>query len=220
LNPRFVTKDPHQVLAGILHWHRECGVRDFAFYDDALLVGFEKHLGPMLEEIVRRNLGLRFHTPNAVHVKELSPEAADLLWRAGFKTIRLGFETSDMTLHQVLDRKFSEGDFERAVRCLLKAGFAKEQIGAYILAGLPGQSVRSVRDTAEFVSKAGAMPYLAEYSPIPHTPLWEKAVASSRYDLVSEPLFHNNTLLPCWNDTQRKDFSRVKARVLEIRRSD
>jgi radical SAM superfamily enzyme YgiQ (UPF0313 family) len=220
LNPRFSARDPRQVVHEILHWNRKQGIRDFAFYDDALLVDFERHLGPMLEEIVRQNLGLRFHTPNALHVKELSPEAADLLWRAGFKTIRLGFETSDMTLHQVLDRKFSEGDFERAVRCLLKAGFAKEQIGAYILAGLPGQSVRSVRDTAEFVSKAGAMPYLAEYSPIPHTPLWEKAVASSRYDLVSEPLFHNNTLLPCWNDTQRKDFSRVKARVLEIRRSD
>jgi radical SAM superfamily enzyme YgiQ (UPF0313 family) len=125
-----------------------------------------------------------------------------------------------MTLHQCLDRKLSEGDFERAVRSLHKAGFSKEQIGAYILAGLPGQSVASVEDTAEFVSKAGAMPYLAEYSPIPHTPLWDKAVACSQHDLVSEPLFHNNTLLPCWNEEQRKEFRQVKARVLEIRRSD
>jgi radical SAM superfamily enzyme YgiQ (UPF0313 family) len=219
LNPQFITQDPHQVLDEILHWHRNRGVRDFAFYDDALLVGFAKHLGPILEALVKQDLHLRFHTPNALHVRELSTEAADLLWRAGFKTIRLGFETSDMTMHQCLDRKLSEGDFERAVRSLLKAGFSKEQIGAYILAGLPGQSVRSVKDTAEFVSKAGAMPYLAEYSPIPHTPLWNKAVACSQHDLVSEPLFHNNTLLPCWNEEQRKEFKQVKARVLEIRRS-
>lgn len=218
LNPQFFARDPGRVVHEILHWRRDHGIRDFAFYDDALLVNFEKHLGPILEEIVRRNLGLRFHTPNALHVKELSLEAADLLRRAGFKTIRLGFETSDMTLHQLLDRKLAEGDFERAVRCLLKAGFAKEQIGAYILAGLPGQSVRSVGETVEFVSWAGAMPYLAEYSPIPHTSLWEKAVASSQYDLVSEPLFHNNTLLPCWNVEQRREFVKVKARVLEIRR--
>jgi hypothetical protein len=64
------------------------------------------------------------------------------------------------------------------------------------------------------------MPYLAEYSPIPHTPLWEKAVSASPYDLVSEPLFHNNTLLPCWNEEERRGFARVKARVLEIRRRD
>jgi radical SAM superfamily enzyme YgiQ (UPF0313 family) len=220
LNPRFVTQDPRRVLDEILHWHRERGVRDFVFYDDALLVDFERHLGFILEALVKQDLGLRFHTPNALHVRELSPEAANLLWRAGFKTLRLGFETSDMTMHQCLDRKLSEGDFERAVRSLLKAGFSKRQIGAYILAGLPGQSVRSVKDTAELVNKAGAMPYLAEYSPIPHTPLWDKAVAYSAYDLASEPLFHNNTLLPCWNEEQRSEFAKVKARVLEIRKSD
>ena len=220
LNPRFLTRDPHQVVDEILHWHREFGVLDFAFYDDALLVDFEKRLGLILEALVKQGLGLRFHTPNAVHVKELSPEAADLLWRSGFKTLRLGFETSDMALHQCLDGKLSEGDFERAVRALIKAGFAKDQIGAYILAGLPGQSAASVKESAEFVNRAGAMPYLAEYSPIPHTPLWGRAVASSSYDLAAEPLFHNNTLLPCWNEDERKEFRQVRARVLEIRRSN
>ena len=123
-------------------------------------------------------------------------------------------------MHQCLDRKLSEGDFERAVHSLLRAGFLKAQIGAYIVAGLPRQSVSSVKDSVEFVSKAGAMPYLAEYSPIPHTSLWDKAVASSPYDLVSEPLFHNNTLLPCWNEEQTKEFWKVKARVLEIRKGN
>jgi hypothetical protein len=219
LNPHFIARDPRRVLDEILHWHHERGVRDFAFYDDALLVGFEKHLGPLLEEAAKQDLGLRFHTPNAVHVKELSADAANLLWRAGFKTMRLGFETFDMTLHASLGRKFSEGDFERAVHSLLKAGFGKKQIGAYILAGLPGQSVGSVMESAEFVRQAGAMPYLAEYSPIPYSALWGKAVASSEYDLASEPLFQNNTLLPCWSEEERREFAKVKARVLEIRRS-
>jgi len=35
-----------------------------------------------------------------------------------------------------------------------------------------------------------------------------------------EPLFHNNTLLPCWNEEKRREFTQVKARVQEIRRSD
>ncbi|OGP64229.1 MAG: hypothetical protein A2170_10780, partial [Deltaproteobacteria bacterium RBG_13_53_10] len=86
LNPQVFRQDPLQVLNEILHWHREHGIRDFAFYDDALLVDFEKHLGVLLEGLVKQNLGLRFHTPNALHVKELSLEAAQLLWRAGFKT--------------------------------------------------------------------------------------------------------------------------------------
>jgi len=64
------------------------------------------------------------------------------------------------------------------------------------------------------------MPYLAEYSPIPTLLCGTKPLPVSQYDLVSEPLFHNNTLLACWNEEQRKEFKQVKARVLEIRRSD
>ena len=72
-------------------------------------------------------------------------------------------------------------------------------------------------DSIEFVEKIGAVPYLSEYSPIPHTVLWERAVRESEYDIVSEPLFHNNSLLPCWNASQRMEMSRLKGGVVEIR---
>ena len=218
LNPDLIRRDPGEVLEEILHWHRNFNVRDFAFYDDALLVSFDTHLAPLLKEIARLELDLRFHTPNALNIKEITPEIASLMHQAGFRTIRLGLETSDFSLHRDLDNKFTEGDFERAVNSLLKAGFAKNQIGAYVLMGLPGQSVDSVLESINFVGETGATPYLAEYSPIPHTPMWEQAVNHSQYDLAEEPLFHNNTLLPCWDDSRIKDLPKLKKRVLEIRR--
>jgi radical SAM superfamily enzyme YgiQ (UPF0313 family) len=218
LNPDLIRRDPGEVLEEILHWHRNFNVRDFAFYDDALLVSFDTHLAPLLEELARLELDLRFHTPNALHIKEITPDIASLMHQTGFRTIRLGLETSDFSLHRDLDNKVTEGDFERAVDSLLKAGFAKNQIGAYVLMGLPGQSVDSVFESIDFVGRAGATPYLSDYSPIPHTPMWEKAVNHSRYDLAEEPLFHNNTLLPCWDDSRIKELPRLKKLVLEIRR--
>jgi radical SAM superfamily enzyme YgiQ (UPF0313 family) len=137
--------------------------------------------------------------------------------QTGFQTIRCGFETSDFSLHRDLGNKIAEGDFERGVQNLLKAGFAHNKIGAYILIGLPGQSVDSVKESIDFVAKTGAIPFLAEYSPIPHTTLWKSALRHSEYDLASEPLFHNNSLLPCWHDSQKKELPRLKRRVLEIR---
>jgi len=219
LNPHLSRKDPLQVLDEILYWQANWGVKDFAFYDDALLAGFESHLKVVLEEVVRQKRALRFHTPNALHVRELTPSVARLLHASGFQTIRLGFETSDMGLHRQLDGKVSAGDFEKAVLNLGAAGFSKRQIGVYILAGLPEQSAESVEDSVRFVDRAGASPYLAEYSPIPHTSLWDKAVSCSEYDLAAEPLFHNNTLLPCWNGDQRESFSHIRQEVLRIRRS-
>ncbi len=216
LNPKMTRRDPAEVLDEILYWHRDFGVRDFAFYDDALLVSSDTHLAILLEEIKRLGLDLRFHTPNALHVREVTPEMAILMRRSGFHTIRLGLETSDFSLHRSLGNKVGEGDFERAVSNLQKAGFTRKEIGTYILIGLPGQTMDSVMTTVDFVDRVGATPYLSEYSPIPHTPLWERAAGDSRYDLT-EPLFHNNILLPCWSEGQIAQVPGLRKRVREIR---
>jgi radical SAM superfamily enzyme YgiQ (UPF0313 family) len=218
LNPDFSKQDPLRILEEISYWQTHWGVVDFAFYDDALLMGFELHLKVLLEEVVRQKRSLRFHTPNALHVREITPSVAKLLFASGFQTLRLGLETSDMGLHLELDGKVSAGEFGKAVSCLAAAGFSKKQIGVYILAGLPGQTAASVEDSVRYVDRAGATPYLAEYSPIPHTPLWEKALSCSKYDLAAEPLFHNNTLLPCWDMDQQARFVHVKREALRVRR--
>ncbi len=48
-----------------------------------------------------------------------------------------------------------------------------------------------------FIHSCGARPIVAEYSPIPGTALWDEAVRCSPYPIAEEPLFQNNTLLPC-----------------------
>jgi hypothetical protein len=40
------------------------------------------------------------------------------------------------------------------------------------------------------VKQAGVTPVIAHYTPIPHTPMWDDAVAASRYDLESDPIFY------------------------------
>ena len=142
------------------------------------------------------------------------------MFSSGFKTIRLGLETSDFNIHNRLDNKVSPGDFERAVKNLLNSGYGRKDIGAYILMGLPGQSVKSVEDTIRFADKSGAAPYLAEYSPLPGTPLWEEAVTSSDYNIKGDPVFHNNTLLPCWDEENRQKVNHLKNIIREIRHNN
>jgi radical SAM superfamily enzyme YgiQ (UPF0313 family) len=218
LYPAFSKRDPQDVLEEIIYWHKSFGVRDFAFYDDALLFRSETHISPILKELISLDMDLRFHTPNALHIREITSDLARQLYVSGFRTIRLGLETSDMSLRRDLDRKVSEGEFERAVKNLKSAGFKGRDIGVYILMGLPGQSVKSVKQTVEYVGKTGSNPFLAEYSPLPNTPLWKKAVNCSEYDLLSDPLFHNNTLLPCWNEQQKGQVPELKNLVGKIRR--
>ena len=131
-------------------------VRAFAFYDDALLIRGGGVRAGVLEPLIRRRLPLRFHAPNGLHAREIDPRPAKLLSRSGFRTIRLGFESADFPFRRDLDHKLAEGEFERAVRHLKGAGYQTNEIGAYILMGLPGQTVRSVAETVRAVASGAS----------------------------------------------------------------
>ena len=205
------TRPPEKVVEEIGYWQDKFGVQDFAFYDDALLVNPPVHIIPILQEVIRRGNFCNFHTPNGLHVREIDGEVADLLFRGGFKTLRLGFETSDATSQIETGGKVDNQEFCWAVKNLKKAGYSAEEIGVYILTGLPGQRVKEVEDTIALVKGMGAKPFLAEYSPIPHTPLFEKARKMSPFDIENEPLFQNNSLLPCqWEGFTWADYRRLR----------
>ncbi|HSO19963.1 MAG TPA: radical SAM protein [Desulfosarcina sp.] len=197
LQPRMLRRSVDSVVEEMTYWHRRHAVRDFAFYDDALLVDAHRHAVPLLERIAAADLDIRLHTPNALHIREITGPLARLMFRAGLHTIRLGLETTSFEGRQRMDRKVTEAAFMRTVGHLKTAGFRSEQVGAYLLAGLPGQAVRAVEDSIAVVKRAGITPVIAHYTPIPHTPLWPAAVAASRYDLAADPIYTNNAIFPC-----------------------
>jgi radical SAM superfamily enzyme YgiQ (UPF0313 family) len=197
LEPRRTRRSPGSVLAEIAHWHRGWGVTDVVLYDDAFLADLDGHAVPVLEAIRRAGLPVRLHTPNALHVRGITEQSARLLFQAGFASVRLGLETTDFDLRAGLDHKVARTEFEAACAKLGAAGFGPARIGAYLLVGLPGQSTDSILRSIDLVKQAGASPLLAYYSPIPGTRLWPAAVRSARYDLAADPLFTNNSVLPC-----------------------
>jgi radical SAM superfamily enzyme YgiQ (UPF0313 family) len=167
-----------------------------------------------MKEVIQRRIHCNFHTPNAIHIREIGEEVADLLFRGGFRTIRLGFETSNEAAQIESGGKVDNQAFKRAIENLKRAGYSKEEIGVYVMVGLPEQRVGEVEESIAFVKESGARPMVAEYSPIPHTPLFEKAKKMSRFDLENEPLYHNNTILPCqWEGFTMTDFRRLKEEV-------
>lgn len=197
LEPKLRQRSPESVFREIQYWHYNFKVRNFAFYDDALLINEREYALPLLEKIIDSKMDISFHTPNALHIREITEEAADLMFKAGFKTIRLGLETTDFSNSRKNDHKVKKNEFINAVARLKNAGFKYDQIGAYLLCGLPGQEIKEVENSILIVKKSGIQPVLAYYTPIPHTPMWEDAKKVSRFDLEESPVFTNNALFPC-----------------------
>jgi radical SAM superfamily enzyme YgiQ (UPF0313 family) len=200
LFPQFIRRDPMKVVDELEYWYEKYSIVNVAFYDDALLLDASAHILVLLAEVRRRELPLHFHTPNGLHISGLSAEVCEALFLAAFKTLRLGLETGDDQRQQQLGAKVKPGAFSSAMANLTKAGFQPEQIGVYLLCGLPGQEPNEVGQSIRMVLDHGARPHLAEYSPIPGTPLWSEALRCSPFDLANEPLYHNNSLLPCQSE--------------------
>jgi len=191
----FVRRKADDVVSEIERARLQHGISDVALYDDAFLIDARVHALPILEAVYERVPGLRWHTPNGLHASEIDARVAHAMKRAGFETIRIGLESSSDAFHAITGKKTDMQGFLAAIRHLKEAGFSRDQIGVYLLVGLPGQSRDRIEDDVDRVLAAGAMPKLAEYSPIPGTAMWTEALGSSRYPIDREPLFQNCTLL-------------------------
>lgn len=195
----------------------QSGPTDIALYDDALLVNAPGILIPVLEQVIKRKLKVRFHTPNGLHVRFMDDTIARLFRAAGFLTVRLSFESVRGRAKKASGGKAEPADLEHAVVSLCRAGYTPREIEVYMLIGLPGQEESCVRETAEFINSLGCIIKPAQYSPVPGTPLFtEQAARDPR--IAEEPLLQNSTIAPGWDfDTARYD--RIKQYIREFNRN-
>ena len=216
----FVPGSPEEAFRTLEETISSYGTKSFAFYDDALLYGKKELLFPFLERVVEvyghvdtrmAGEGPNFYLPNAIHVRYLDDETCRLLRAAGFRDIRLGFESASADFHHRHDGKFLPDSFPAAVDSLKAAGFPEAALSVYILAGLPGQLAEDVEQSVRFVRKFGLRVHLAEFSPVPGSRLWEECVRLCPYPLAEEPLFHNNSFFPlAWDGFSVEDLDRIK----------
>lgn len=214
---KFRQRDPIKVVDEIEFYYKAFGTRNFAFYDDALLLNPDEHISVILKEIIRRRIDCNFHTPNAMHASQISEDLAELMFNAGFKTIRISLETSDIERQKAIGNKVTPESLKEAITNLKKAGFKGRDIGVYVLICLPGQPLEEMIESVRYVHKCGALTKLAVYSPIPQTKEWDKAVKYFGSDLNADPLLHNDSIYPLRSrDITIDDIQKVKALALEL----
>ncbi|QTA37337.1 radical SAM protein [Thermosipho ferrireducens] len=193
-------------------------VKDVVFFDDAILVNSHKHFKPLLKELIKKDLKVNYHLPNGIHARLLDKETAELLKEAGFKTIKLGYETSgDLQIKtggKVVDR-----DLIKAARLLRDVGFTEREVSAYIMINIPDQKEEEVVQAMKICREEGIGFSLNEYTPIVGTDDWIELVNKGALRGNEDPVLLNNTVLPFWwkygMDEKKIQFLKQKARELK-----
>lgn len=162
----------------IMDKYERFGIRDFCFYADFLLWDFEKNFLPLLERIARsRNPYLRIYAPEGLDVRFLaqSQRLVDTLKAAHLQKVYLPCESIDDEYVRTLNRKHVKLEhFVQAARMCEKAGFQMRNldVNAFLLYGLPGESVDRVVKSILFVSEivGSIIPML--FTPVPSTQIF------------------------------------------------
>ena len=208
---RFEQRSTDSVLRELELACRLYRTKNIAFYDDALLWNKKRHMIPLMKRILEKRLSMSFHTPNGLHVGEIDDQMAFLLKRSGFQSLYLSQETFDENLIGESCPKVSSDDLDRALGCLERAGFIREQVNVYLIVGLPGQSASGVRDAVSQVRSLGARARLAFFSPIPGTSDWKKLVSRGIVSEDDDPLFQNKLVFPYkWGDISPRELESLK----------
>jgi radical SAM superfamily enzyme YgiQ (UPF0313 family) len=193
LVPEFNQRNPAEVFREIMELYN-LGVRDFAFYDDALFVHSDTHLKVILTEVINAGLHIRFHCPNGVHARFIDNDLAVLLKKSGFTTLRISLETVDTVRQTDTGGKITSEAFEQSILALKAAGFQKDHIGVYLMYGLPGQDLAEVKKGVNFLKGLDVRINLTEFSPLPYTKCWNDLIANSVIDGDIDPLLTNNSV--------------------------
>jgi radical SAM superfamily enzyme YgiQ (UPF0313 family) len=160
-------------------WER-FGIRDFAFYADFLLWRYKDNFIPLLEKIAAtKDVKFRLYAPEGLDVKLLgqSQRLADLLKAANLQKVYLPCESIDDGYLRKLDRRHVElEDFVRAVKRCETAGFQLRNldVNAFVLYGLPEESIDGVVKTTLFVSEVVGSIIPMLFTPVPTTQIYQK----------------------------------------------
>jgi radical SAM superfamily enzyme YgiQ (UPF0313 family) len=187
------TAKPFEEAIEELKYLISLGVKNIAFYDDALLYKSDEVLKPFLRYVIESKIGVNFHTPNALNARFIDKELADLMVKAGFKSFYLGFESRADDFQKQTGSKIFDSEFTDAVKNLVNAGADKSCITAYLILGHPKFEIQDIEESMKFVNNLGVRSMLAEFSPIPGTP---DGKLCEKYIDMNEPLMHNKTAFP------------------------
>ena len=204
-------REPVRVVDTIEKYVNIFPVKDIVFFDDAILVESERHFKPLLKELIARQISARFHLPNGVHARLIDEEVAELMKEAGFKTVRLGYETSG-SLQIRTGGKVFDADVVRAARILRKSGFTSREVQAYVMINMPGQSVEDIERAMKVCLNEGISVSLNEYTPIKGTLDYTRLIEQNLLTEETDPLLLNNSVLPFWweNGMNAQTVQRIK----------
>lgn len=184
----FRSRSPNNVVDEIEYLHKEYGIQEFGWLDDAAGTN-KKRLHAICDEIVRRKLDIRWTTPNGIAHWYLDETTLDKMKASGCYRVTFGIESGNIETRKFLGKPFKLEQAERMIHHANKIGMWT--ICTFII-GFPFEDEKAIQDTIAFSAKCGTdMAVFYLLGPFPGTRVYEvfKQEGLLNYDQVLDPKY-------------------------------
>lgn len=203
LGPSFMLKSMDKAMDEIRGFYEQ-GIKNFAFYDDALLFDNE-YAQRYLKNIIEEGIKADFYSPNGLHARFLSENIASLMKKVNFKSPILSLETANDERGRAWHEKITRAEFSEAVKNLIRSGYEAGEYTAYLMLGAPGSSSEEVEESMDFVNSLGCRISLSEFSPISGT-----VMAGMTGNEKMDPLLENNSIFSFFSPYRSRKAQKLK----------
>ncbi|MDD5111952.1 MAG: radical SAM protein [Candidatus Altiarchaeota archaeon] len=122
------------------------GMREFQIIDDIFTLDKER-VRKICDEILKRNLKVKWMTPNGVRADSLDLDTLKLMKKAGCHYLYIGIESGSQRILDRIKKGLTLDQVRRAVNMVNDAGI---RVGAFFMLGLPDETPEDMRKTIDF----------------------------------------------------------------------
>ncbi len=166
---RYRAREPEDVMAEIEERFAD-GVRHFDIEDDNFTVN-RAQVMRLLDLVIERGLPMTFSAMNGLSYISLDAELLARMKQAGFQALNLALVSSDLIVRRLHHRPHAVRKFASIVQA---AGDLGLPVTAYLILGMPGQSVPEMWRTLAFLSAQQCLVGASPFYFTPGSPIWNK----------------------------------------------
>lgn len=171
---RIRMRTSESIVQEIVHLYETYDIKGFMFYDDEL------NVNPKFVELMnliaqtQKDLGTEFRLRGFIKAELFTDEQAEVMYRAGFRWILVGFESGHERILTNIQKKASQED---NTRCMDIAKRHNLKVKALMSVGHPGESEETIRATRDWLIDVEPNDFDATViTTYPGTPYFDEAV--------------------------------------------
>ena len=171
----------HNVVDEIEHCVKKYNITEFHFEDENLTMNARRILD-ICEEITRRNLNIKWQTPNGIRASVTNEEILTTMKNSGCYHITVAPESGSK--HVLEDIMNKQQDLEKVSSIVTAASKLDLYTAGFFIVGLPGEKIEDIELTINYakeLAKKGLDEiYLGSFVPLPGSELYDKLKAEGK----------------------------------------